>query len=194
MLLRSTPVQPAGQKPRAVTEVQPTASTSRPVTSLLTPVAASDPSTKPSDGTVGHGGAERSQGADGAQVRSVIGKDLTIIGQGLRIVSAGALQIDGQIHGDVQGADVVVGESGQITGTVAGETVIVRGTVAGVIRGRQVSLEASSRVEGDIHHQALTISPGAEFDGRSRRSRSGESFDLGPMTHENDQPKPTALS
>ena len=124
--------------------------------------------------------------------RSVIGLDLTIIGQGLKIVTAGALQIDGQVQGDVQGADVIIGEAGSVTGTVAGETVTVNGTVAGVIRGRQVTLSAKSHVEGDVHHQALSIEPGAEFDGRSRRSRDGETFDLS-ISGENDQPKPAAL-
>ena len=125
--------------------------------------------------------------------RSVIGRDLTIIGHGLRIVTAGALQIDGQVQGDVQGADVIVGETGRVTGTVAGETVLVRGAVAGVIRGRTVTLEAQSRVEGDVHHQDLSIMAGAEFDGRSRRTRAGETFEL-PTSDDIDQPRPAVLS
>jgi cytoskeletal protein CcmA (bactofilin family) len=32
-----------------------------------------------------------------------------------------------------------------------------------------VALQASARVEGDIHHMSLTIEQGAEFDGRCRR-------------------------
>jgi cytoskeletal protein CcmA (bactofilin family) len=125
--------------------------------------------------------------------RSVIGQDLTIIGQGLKIVSAGSLQIDGKVQGDVQGADVIVGVTGRVTGTVAGGTVVVRGAVEGVIRGQQVTLEDKSRVEGDIHHQALSILPGAEFEGRSRRTRPGETFDLAPGV-ESDQPNPGSLS
>jgi cytoskeletal protein CcmA (bactofilin family) len=54
---------------------------------------------------------------------------------------------------------------------VAGDRVIVRGTVSGVIRGATVSLQSSSHVEGDIHHISLAIEQGAEFDGRCRRAK-----------------------
>jgi cytoskeletal protein CcmA (bactofilin family) len=101
--------------------------------------------------------------------RSVIGNDLKIIGQGLRIISQGTLQVDGEIEGDVGGAEVIIGERGRVSGTVAAERVIVRGTISGVIRGAAVTLQSSSHVEGDIHHVSLAIEQGAEFDGRCRR-------------------------
>jgi cytoskeletal protein CcmA (bactofilin family) len=59
--------------------------------------------------------------------KSVIGNDLKIIGQGLKIVGRGVLQVDGEIEGDVQAAEVIVGEKGQVTGMVAGRQVVVRG-------------------------------------------------------------------
>ena len=102
--------------------------------------------------------------------KSVIGNDLRIIGQGLKIISQGTLQVDGEIEGDVGGAEVIIGEQGRVTGTVAAERVIVRGTISGVIRGMTVTLQSSSHVEGDIHHMSLAIEQGAEFDGRCRRS------------------------
>lgn len=102
--------------------------------------------------------------------KSVIGNDLRIIGQGLKIVSEGTLQVDGEIEGDVGGAEVIIGERGKVTGTVAAERVIVRGTISGVIRGAVVTLQSSSHVEGDIHHMSLAIEQGAEFDGRCRRA------------------------
>ena len=101
--------------------------------------------------------------------KSVIGNDLKIIGQGLKIISQGTLQVDGEIEGDVGGSEVIIGEKGKVTGTVAAERVIVRGQISGVIRGVTVTLQASSRVEGDIHHMSLAIEQGAEFDGRCRR-------------------------
>jgi cytoskeletal protein CcmA (bactofilin family) len=102
--------------------------------------------------------------------KSVIGNDLKIIGQGLKIISQGTLQVDGEIEGDVGGAEVVIGEMGKVTGTVAAERVIVRGTISGVIRGVTVTLQSSSHVEGDLHHVSLAIEQGAEFDGRCRRA------------------------
>ncbi len=104
--------------------------------------------------------------------RSVIGNDLKIVGQGLKIVGRGVLQVDGEIEGDVQGAEVIVGERGKVTGMVAGQQVIVRGVVSGVVCGRTVALQASSHVQGDVHHMALAIEQGAMFEGRSRRAAS----------------------
>ena len=102
--------------------------------------------------------------------KSVISNDLKIIGQGLKIISQGTLQVDGEVEGDVRGTEVIIGEKGKVTGTVAAERVIVHGTICGVIRGMTVTLESSSRVEGDIHHMSLAIEQGAEFDGRCRRA------------------------
>jgi cytoskeletal protein CcmA (bactofilin family) len=113
--------------------------------------------------------------------RSVIGNDLKIIGQGLKIFSQGTLQVDGEIEGDVGGAEVIIGERGKVSGTVAAERVIVRGTISGVIRGATVTLQSSSHVEGDIHHVSLAIEQGAEFDGRCRRAADASQLtaDLG---------------
>jgi cytoskeletal protein CcmA (bactofilin family) len=110
--------------------------------------------------------------------KSVIGNDLKIIGQGLKIISEGTLQVDGEIEGDVRGAEVIIGEKGKVTGTVAAERVIVRGKISGVIRGMTVTLQASSSVEGDIHHMSLAIEQGAEFDGRCRRPADAAELNL----------------
>jgi cytoskeletal protein CcmA (bactofilin family) len=101
--------------------------------------------------------------------KSVIGNDLKIIGEGLKIISQGVLQVDGEIEGDVRAAEVIVGEEGKVTGMVAGQQVIIRGKVHGVVCGKTVALERSSNVEGDIHHMSFTIEQGAMFEGRSRR-------------------------
>jgi cytoskeletal protein CcmA (bactofilin family) len=106
----------------------------------------------------------------------VIGNDLKIIGQGLKIIGRGVLQVDGEIEGDVQAAEVIVGEKGQVTGMVAGQQVIVRGRVSGTICGKTVALQASSNVDGDVHHMSLLIEQGAMFDGRSRRAASEQAL------------------
>jgi cytoskeletal protein CcmA (bactofilin family) len=115
---------------------------------------------------------QRSISTPSSGEKSVIGNDLKIIGQGLRIISRGILQVDGEIEGDVQGAEVIVGERGKVTGMVAGQQVVVRGKVSGVICGKTVALQASSQVDGDIHHMSFAIEQGAQFEGRSRRAKS----------------------
>ena len=114
--------------------------------------------------------------------KSVIGNDLKILGNGLKIISQGVLQIDGHIGGDVQAAEIIVGEDGEVSGMVAGAKVAVRGKVSGVVCGKTVALHASSQVVGDIHHMALSIEQGATFEGRSRRASS--EADLNELAHQ----------
>jgi cytoskeletal protein CcmA (bactofilin family) len=102
--------------------------------------------------------------------KSVIGNDLKIIGQGLKIIGRGVLQVDGEIEGDVQAVEVIIGEQGKVTGMVAGEQVVVRGKVSGAVCAKHVALQATSEVQGDVHHMSFAIEQGAVFEGRSRRA------------------------
>jgi cytoskeletal protein CcmA (bactofilin family) len=115
--------------------------------------------------------------------KSVISNDLRIIGQSLKIISRGTLQVDGEVEGDVGGAEIIIGEQGKVTGTVAAERVIVRGRISGVIRAITVALQSSARVEGDIHHMSLAIEQGAEFDGRCRRPADASELQLDLDAH-----------
>ncbi len=108
---------------------------------------------------------------------SVIGADLAIIGHKITVVSQGRVQIDGTIEGNVAGREVIVGETGQVTGTVTANSVEIRGGLHGAINAANVSLLHSSRVEGDINHQTLTIAEGAQFDGRVRRPENAASLE-----------------
>jgi cytoskeletal protein CcmA (bactofilin family) len=130
------------------------------------------PESRPSRPNGAHSVTSTEPRAEGGSSRekSVIGNDLKIIGQGLKIICRGILQIDGEVQGDVQAAEVIVGERGKVTGMVAGEQVVVRGKIAGVVCGKSVVLQASSEIQGDVHHMAFTIEQGAMFEGRSRRA------------------------
>jgi len=126
------------------------------------------PSPDPKANGVANGVQHRTGPTDSGD-KSIIGNDLRIIGQGLKIISRGILQIDGEIEGDVQAAEVIVGEQGRVSGLVAGQQVQVNGRVSGAICAKSVTLQAKSEVEGDLHHMALSLERGALFEGRSRR-------------------------
>ena len=79
---------------------------------------------------------------------SVIGTDLTIAGN---LICKGEVQVDGIIEGDIQGSNVVVGESATVTGSISAEEVVVRGHVVGSVHSRRVMLQTTSQVEGDIY-------------------------------------------
>ena len=134
----------------------------------LKPISKADPSRPPQ--------LRRPESSEAG--KSVISNDLKIIGQGLKIISRGTLQVDGEVEGDVGGAEVIIGDQGKVTGTVAAERVIVRGRISGVIRALTVALQSTARVEGDIHHMSLAIEQGAEFDGRCRRPANASELQL----------------
>ncbi len=97
---------------------------------------------------------------------SVVGCHLSIKGN---LESKGEVHIDGAIEGDVNAVRIVVGQEARITGNLLADDVVVQGAVAGSIRGKKVTLEAASHVEGDIFHTTLAIERGAYFEGKSRR-------------------------
>jgi cytoskeletal protein CcmA (bactofilin family) len=100
---------------------------------------------------------------------SIIAADLIITGN---LQSEGEIQIDGEVQGDVHAARIVIGEGAQITGSLLADEILVRGNVAGSVRGNHVTLQANSRVEGDLFHRSLAIEQGAFFEGKSRRSEN----------------------
>lgn len=102
---------------------------------------------------------------------SVIGNDLTILGEKITIISQNKIQVDGHVQGDVHGKQVVISKEGSVTGKVCAEKIDVRGGVSGSIRALTVALHESAKVDGDIVHQTLSISEGAEFDGRVQRTK-----------------------
>jgi cytoskeletal protein CcmA (bactofilin family) len=102
---------------------------------------------------------------------SVIGTDLTILGEKITIISQNRVQIDGDVRGDVAGKQVIIGDEGSVIGTVSAETIEVRGGIRGAIKALSVTLHPTAVVEGDITHQTLAISEGAQFDGRVRRAK-----------------------
>ena len=110
---------------------------------------------------------------------SVIGTDLTILGDRITIISQSTLQIDGHIRGNVHGRVVLINRGGSVTGEIWAERIELSGAVRGPIVAVNIALHDSARVEGDIMHQKLSISEGAEFDGRARLLKNAS--DLMPM-------------
>jgi cytoskeletal protein CcmA (bactofilin family) len=102
---------------------------------------------------------------------SVLGQDITISGQQLVLKTKGSLLIAGHIEGDVHGESVTVGDTGSDYGTITARMIIVQGEVKGALKGSSVNLNATSRVDGDIVKQTLSIDEGAQFDGSVRRAK-----------------------
>ena len=103
---------------------------------------------------------------------SVIGTDLTILGQNITIISKNQLQIDGDIRGDVTGKQVTISAEGSVIGTVSAERIEVHGGVRGAIRAATVTLHPSAQVDAEILHMRLAIAEGAQVEGMLRKSKN----------------------
>ncbi len=112
-----------------------------------------------------------SSGLSSARPSSSIGSGLVIEGN---VSGSGDLLLEGTVRGDVKVAHLIVGEAGNIEGKVEAETIEVRGRIVGSIAGKQIKLQATAYVEGDITHEQLAIDVGAYFQGRCLQSRRAE--------------------
>ena len=98
---------------------------------------------------------------------SVISSELVVRGT---LISAGDVQIEGKVDGDIRATSLIVGDKAVIVGDLYAEECIVRGRVEGSIRARKVQLCATCHVEGNILHEALSVESGAFFEGNCRHS------------------------
>ena len=101
-----------------------------------------------------------------AAAPSIISADLKIVGN---LASAGDLQIDGTVEGDITSRRLTVGEGALVQGAILADTVKVYGSVAGEIKANTVNLAKSARVDGDIGHQSIAMEAGASVSGRLTR-------------------------
>jgi cytoskeletal protein CcmA (bactofilin family) len=95
----------------------------------------------------------------------VISAALKVMGN---LESAGEIQIDGKVEGDVRGLMVKVGEGASIKGSVFGDSVELAGTVEGKIEAKAVVINRTGHMTGDIIHESLQIEQGAHVDGHCR--------------------------
>jgi len=98
---------------------------------------------------------------------SVISAELIVKGT---LISAGDVQVDGKIDGDIRASGLVIGEKAIIVGDVYAEEAVIRGRVEGSIRARKVQLCATCHVEGNVLHEALSVECGAFFEGNCRHT------------------------
>ena len=104
--------------------------------------------------------------AGAASTPSIISADLTVVGN---LESAGDLQIDGRIEGDIKSRSVTVGETAHVKGAIVADTVRICGTVNGEVRAASVTLARTAKATGDIIHETLSIESGASREGQVRR-------------------------
>jgi len=120
-------------------------------------------------------------------VPSIVSSDLTVTGD---LVSAGEIQIDGRVEGDIKCASLIIGISGGVTGEVSAQTVRIHGSVSGQVIAKSVFLASTARMVGDITHESLAIEPGAFMEGHCRRMAEVPDLGLPDGRGGNDAPVP----
>lgn len=97
---------------------------------------------------------------------SVLSSDLTVQGN---LKTAGDIQVEGTVEGDIRAHLLTVGEGAVIKGEIIADDVVVNGRIVGRVRGLKVRLTSTARVEGDIIHKTIAIESGAHFEGSVQR-------------------------
>jgi cytoskeletal protein CcmA (bactofilin family) len=101
-----------------------------------------------------------------SNVPSIVSAEMTIHGD---LRSAGDLQIEGTVVGEIEVAKLVIAEGGSVSGNIVAKEVRICGALNGSVRSVMVTLTSTARVVGDIHHEILAIEAGGQLEGQSRR-------------------------
>ena len=97
---------------------------------------------------------------------SLLGKEIKILG---KVSSTGALQLDGDLEGEIKASKLVIEKSAKVVGSVTSEDLVIKGRIIGPVFGKKVRFGASARVEGDTFHETIAIEDGAYYEGSIRR-------------------------
>jgi cytoskeletal protein CcmA (bactofilin family) len=122
-------------------------------------------------------------------VPSIISADLAVEGH---LTSAGEVQVDGTVNGDIRCKALIVGVKGSVVGEIIAQTVRMHGSVKGMIRAKSVFLASTARMSGDVEHESLAIEPGAYMEGHCKRISEAN---LTPIMEERRPPtRPEAVA
>jgi cytoskeletal protein CcmA (bactofilin family) len=90
-----------------------------------------------------------------------------------KLTTEGSVRIDGKLVGDIIAkANVAIGLTGTVEGSVAGNNIALAGRVKGHVTAvEKLILESKSIMRGDIRALKLVVDEGATFDGHCGMSK-----------------------
>ncbi len=100
--------------------------------------------------------------------KSVLASDLRITGE---ITSTGAVEVYGDIDGNLSARNLLIGGEGAVKGTVSAETVEVKGKLDGRVSSQSFTLRGTAQVQADVSYTSLVIESGAQIEGRFTRPK-----------------------
>ena len=105
--------------------------------------------------------------------RSLISETVSIEGT---INSSGAIDVAGLIKGPVYSKEIIIRETGSITGSVEGDHVEIHGHLDGKVSGQDVVIGSTGTVKGDIEFgNNLKTENGADIDGYIKKTNKSKS-------------------
>ena len=105
--------------------------------------------------------------------RSLISETVSIKGT---INSSGAIDVAGLIKGPVFSKEIIIRETGSITGSIEGDHVEIHGHLDGKVSGQDVVIGSTGTVKGDIEFgNNLKTENGADIDGYIKKTNKSKS-------------------
>ncbi len=105
--------------------------------------------------------------------RSLISETVSIEGT---INSSGAIDVAGLIKGPVYSKEIIIRETGSITGTIEADRVEIHGHLDGKVSGQDVVIGSTGTVKGDIEFgNNLKTENGADIDGYIKKTNKSKS-------------------
>ena len=105
--------------------------------------------------------------------RSLISETVSIDGT---VNSSGAIDVAGLVKGPVYSKEIVIRDTGSITGSIEADDVEIHGHLDGKVSAQNIVIGATGTVKGDIEFgQNLRTENGADIDGYIKKTSSAKS-------------------
>ena len=105
--------------------------------------------------------------------RSLISETVSIEGT---INSSGAIDVAGLIKGPVYSKEIIIRETGSITGSIEGDHIEIHGHLDGKVSGQDIVIGSTGTVKGDIEFgNNLKTENGADIDGYIKKTNKSKS-------------------
>ena len=124
--------------------------------------------------------------------RSLISETVSIEGT---INSSGAIDVAGLVKGPVYSKELIVRDTGSITGTIEADIVEIHGHLDGKVSAQDIVIGATGTIKGDIEFSNnLKTENGADIDGYIKKTNSSKSKLTGDFLFKKKDKKDTPES
>ncbi len=121
--------------------------------------------------------------------RSLISETVSIEGT---INSSGAIDVAGLVKGPVYSKEIIIRETGSITGQIEGDRVEIHGHLDGKVIGQDIVIGGTGTIKGDIEFaNNLKTENGADIDGYIKKTNKSKSTLTGDFLFKKKDKKET---